>query len=484
MGFRLFKQTYTDRKGKNREADKWGVEFRDQRDQLRRLAAFTSKAASEELGRNLVRLVEYHKATGGQVDPALHRWLTTLTERMCDKLVDIGLLERERVAVSKRLADHLADWTAALTAKGNSTFHVEVVTARAQRIIDDCGFKHLADIKASKVQAFLNDLRADTDSKRGISAQTFNFYLSALKQFCRWMVKDRRATENPVSHLDGLNVKTDRRRDRRALTVDELVKMLDTAQQGSDRHGMTGPERETLYRLAVETGLRAGELRSLTRASFDLDADPTTVTVEAAYSKHRRQDTIPLRPELAETLRSFLATKAPAAPVFRIPTSRKLAARMFRADVEAAGIAYRDESGRVADFHCLRHTFITNLANGGVHPKVAQALARHSTITLTMDRYSHTLVEEQSQALESLPDLSAAIRQGAKATGTDGKSLSNCLPTRQRQAASRGVPGRRSKEDTVESASAVKDEISVEKKPFGSVCTSGGGPGLQNQWTA
>ena len=46
-----------------------------------------------------------------------------------------------------------------------------------------------------------------------------------------------------------------------------------------------------LYRLAVETGLRAGELRSLKVASFDLDH--CTLTLEAAYSKHRRQDTIP-----------------------------------------------------------------------------------------------------------------------------------------------------------------------------------------------
>ena len=63
---------------------------------------------------------------------------------------------------------------------------------------------------------------------------------------------------------------------------------------------------------------------------------------------------------------------------------------MIRRDLDEAGIPYRDDAGRVADFHSLRHTFITNLARGGVHPKVAQALARHSTITLTMDRYSHT----------------------------------------------------------------------------------------------
>jgi hypothetical protein len=92
---------------------------------------------------------------------------------------------------------------------------------------------------------------------------------------------------------------------------------------------------------------------------------------------------------------------------------------MFRADVIAAGIPYFDDDGLVADFHSLRHTFITNLAAGGVHPKTAQALARHSTITLTMDRYTHSLHQDWTQALETLPDLSGAKPEAQRATGTE-----------------------------------------------------------------
>jgi site-specific recombinase XerC len=33
---------------------------------------------------------------------------------------------------------------------------------------------------------------------RGASVQTMNFYLQAIKQFCRWMVKDRRMGDNPL----------------------------------------------------------------------------------------------------------------------------------------------------------------------------------------------------------------------------------------------------------------------------------------------
>jgi len=92
-----------------------------------------------------------------------------------------------------------------------------------------------------------------------------------------------------------------------------------------------------------------------------------------------------------------------------------------RLGLTSARIACRDAAGRVADCHSLRHTFITNLAAGGVHPKIAQALARHSTITLTMDRYGHTVLGEQATALNALPDLAGGNpdRPSQNATGTD-----------------------------------------------------------------
>lgn len=214
-------------------------------------------------------------------------------------------------------------------AVGIRRFGQHLGSAQSLRVIEGCHFATWADFSASRVVEYLHGLRADrTDAhghvKRGISAQTFNFYVQAVKQFCRWMVKDRRAIESPVAHLNGLNAKTDRRHDRRALTVEQLRRLLDSTRQGPELKGMTGQDRAMLYRLAVETGLRAGELRSLTCSSFDLDGHPPTVTVAAAYSKRRREDTLPLRTELANNLRNFLAHMSPAAPVFKMPEPRCL----------------------------------------------------------------------------------------------------------------------------------------------------------------
>ena len=70
---------------------------------------------------------------------------------------------------------------------------------------------------------------------------------------------------------------------------------------------------------------------------------------------------------------------------------------------ESDYLAYCDENGLYADFHANRHTFISNLAKAGVSPKVAQTMARHSDIHLTMNVYSHVEMEDQAKAIRELP---------------------------------------------------------------------------------
>jgi integrase len=133
-----------------------------------------------------------------------------------------------------------------------------------------------------------------------MSAHTSNYYLKSIKQFCKWTVQDGRAGTSPLEHLRTINAQTDKRRERRALETDEIRHLLETTAVAPERFGMTGHQRALLYRLAAESGLRASELRSLAVSSFDFDR--CTVKVQASYSKHRRQDELPLRPDMAAEL--------------------------------------------------------------------------------------------------------------------------------------------------------------------------------------
>jgi len=90
-------------------------------------------------------------------------------------------------------------------------------------------------------------------------------------------------------------------------------------------------------------------------------------------------------------------------------------------------LLYRDHAGGVADFHALRHTYVSRLVGGGVSVKVAQELARHSTPTLTIGRYSHVRLHDLTGALNSLPsttDNTESESMRLRKTGTNDVACS------------------------------------------------------------
>ena len=405
---RVYRPDYTDRNGKKRQYGRWYGEFRDHNGRIRRLRGFTDRGATVELGRHVERLVSLC-AAGLPPDKSLNAWLSTLEAYLRRKLEEWSLLDTHRAAASKPLAEHVEDWEAALRAGGATEKHAAQQAWRVKRVAEVCGFKRWREMVGAEIQGCLAELRkerVDDEGKvvRGIGKRTSNAHLQALKQFCRWMVKERRASENPIAHLSRMNAATDRRRVRRALDADEILELLESARKGPAFKRMAGGERAMLYRLALETGLRWSELRSLRVGSFNFVARPATVTVEAAYSKRRRQDVLPLRADSAADFRAYLGDGDASERAFPTMPHDK-GARMLREDLQRAKIAETDEAGRVVDFHALRHSFISALARAGVHPRTAQTLARHSTIDLTMNAYTHVAVESQLSAVEQLPAL-------------------------------------------------------------------------------
>ena len=125
----------------------------------------------------------------------------------------------------------VTDYQSLLT-KGDTASHAKQPKYRAEQIINRCKFAIWSDISASKVQRCLADLR---NEENGLSVQTSNYYLQSIKQFCRWMVQDGRASESPVVHLTRINAKGDQRHDRRALEPDEMRRLLEVTIAGPKR---------------------------------------------------------------------------------------------------------------------------------------------------------------------------------------------------------------------------------------------------------
>jgi len=131
---------------------------------------------------------------------------------------------------------HLADLYDSLIAKGTTEKQANSVRARAAMVIDLCKAVRLSGLAPSAVQAAIGSLR----DNEGLSLQTCNHYLRAIKQFSRWLWRDGRTREDVLAHLAGYNVKLDRRHDRQALTDEELARLVQAAEQGRTVRRMGG----------------------------------------------------------------------------------------------------------------------------------------------------------------------------------------------------------------------------------------------------
>jgi integrase len=365
----------------------------------------------------------------------------------------------------KPLSDHLADFVHKLEAGNNDPRYVATTAGRLRSLFEDCGFVFLADVSASKIEAQLAKLRQDkpmvpvpdldlftsrdaalvlsikpdtvralvrqhrlpaegrTHDRRyprttiialqerlcrGVSVTTTNQYLGHAKAFFRWLVQDQRIGTNPVSHLKAGNNRTDRRHDRRELTEDELRRLLDATRQNTTVYrGMTGWDRFHLYATACATGYRVSGLASLTPASFDLDMDMPTATLSARRNKSRITKVQPLPRDVAVLLAEYLRDKPDDQPLWGGTWSRQgKGAEMLRIDLEAAGIPYAIEGPDgplFADFHALRHTYLTLGGKAGIDLRTLQELAGHSSPLLTA-RYSHRRLYDLAGAVEKLPN--------------------------------------------------------------------------------
>ena len=355
---------------------------------------------------------------------------------------DVGIADPHEDHRKRPLAEHMDDFEAHLRGKGNTSDHIDRTIQRCKTVFGKIKASTIGDITPGRLEACLAELR-----RGGLSVSSSNHYLRAVRNFTHWLVNDRRVAENPIAGLKVLKLSdADKRRRRRNLTGEELTVLIAaTHDSAAVFRGLGGKDRAVLYALAANTGLRASELASLTPESFDLAASTPTVRCLGGYTKNREEAVLPLRSDVAATMQDYVSNVQAGERLWPGSWAKSRAgAAMIKADMDAARDAwiaeagnghekearqrseflkFLDASGRYADFHGLRHTFISNLARSGVHPKMAQTLARHSTIDLTMNVYTHTVIGDLAQAVESLPAVTVEVEQAnaLAATGTDGK---------------------------------------------------------------
>jgi integrase len=332
-------------------------------------------------------------------------------ERKASGLADPFEEHRERP-----LAEHVEDFLSHLASRGVSKGHHEDRALCLRQYLEATRARTLARVDLVEAQRWLHELTGR------LSARSVNKRYQALRQFGSWLVRARRLGYDPFQGLTPRNEETDRRRVRRALTDEEAANLLAAARERplgearehrvnagvsakEERRLLTlGETRGFLYAFALGTGLRRGELAGLRWA--DIDGERGEVTVRATIATSKRTQALPLRAVLVAGLgehrgRMAQAGHATGAQDLVFPSALFPTHRTFGADLARAGLDGEDDQGRIVDFHSLRTTFITRLSVAGVHPRVAQALARHSKIDLTMRVYTDVRLLDLRAAVES-----------------------------------------------------------------------------------
>ncbi len=159
----IFKPTYSKidpKTGKRikRKAKKWYVQYRDQSGIVRRVPGFADKEATRQLGAKL----EKQSARN-----------------------EVGLVDQFEQHRKLPLRSHVDDYQQYLATKGNSPKHVKMTYTRILKLVEACKFGRISEIAESRVAEWLAERRDSGE----FSIQTSNYYTTAIKGFCRWLVR-------------------------------------------------------------------------------------------------------------------------------------------------------------------------------------------------------------------------------------------------------------------------------------------------------
>lgn len=215
------------------------------------------------------------------------------------------------------ISDHIATYMTKLESSDTSEDHRGNVLRCLNRIGDYCRFATLADMTREAFEQYLAHRKKEDDS-----ARTRNLDRASLVAFCNWCVETHRLASNPFEKITKANEETDRRHECRALAIDEIHRLLAATRERPLREALTirtgknkgqfgakvrpevrakrirlGNERALIYSALIYTGLRKGELASLTLAHLVLDPKLAYLILKAKDEKGKRGAKLPLHPQ-------------------------------------------------------------------------------------------------------------------------------------------------------------------------------------------
>ncbi len=231
------------------------------------------------------------------------------------------------------------------------------------------------------------------------TAATFNRYRVALSHAYKLAIENKKAVENPAKL-----VKLQRENNERVRYLNQYDPKEETNLRTAIR--AKHPEREPEFDLALNTGLRLGELLRLAWDDVDLRLNLITLRETKAGKTQR----IPLN---AEAKRALVALRAQEPKAHYIRPAHEDRRQRWWDEVRRAAGAY-DDTTKTYNFHWhdLRHTFASRLVMNGVDILTVNKLLRHATLQVTM-RYAHLAENRLHEAVAKLGSVQEVLQPAA-----------------------------------------------------------------------
>jgi integrase len=276
-----------------------------------------------------------------------------------------------------------------------------------QHITPELGQVKLKNLRQDRVRRLLRDKQ---DSGR-LSTRTVRLIHTVLSKALKQAVADDILPRNVCDAV------------RPPKQIKKEMSPLNPYQARAFLEAARGDRLEALYVLAVTAGLREGELLGLKWDDVNLETGKLQVRRQLTRTKDGLSFTAPKRGRSRSVRLTGSATAALKAHRAAQNEERLKIGSLW----QETGLVFTTKKGTPLDasnltygsfrpllkraglprirFHDLRHTAATLLLGRGVHPKIVQEMLGHSTITQTMDTYSHVLPDMQEGAVAAMEDV-------------------------------------------------------------------------------
>ena len=275
--------------------------------------------------------------------------------------------------------------------------------------------KPIAELKIGDIEKWRKERRA-----AGNKAASCNRYTTMLKAALNWGVKQELLESNPLPRLDKLP-EHDSDTKVRYLSDDERGRLMEALSLRerrirqertshnkwlSERGHALLPEFEGKYAdhikpmvlISLYTGMRQGNLFSLTWGDIDLESQ--TITLRAAVIKSGKTMRFPINKKIVEVLSHWRARFVNITPDSLVFPSPKTGGKLD--NVKKAWVrVLQDAQIEKFRWHDMRHDFASQLVMKGVDLNVVRELLGHSDMKMTL-RYAHLAPESKLKAVDLL----------------------------------------------------------------------------------